>query len=669
MIHYVTRRPTRLRPQRLGRLLLVSVVLFATLLATPAHAQENFPPCTGLVFSTEEDFLSRGPKPPDGNPIISDGDLLSRNLSTGGVAVCARNRHLLRVFEERVDLGLDAVDVIHLEEFLITFSTELDDPRGRFTAGDLLATNGAIIPNNALLFTFQLPIPEQNLGLDSVQLVGKEENQLELLRKVLSGGRDFWAANPRAFIELLRGLDVDIWFSTEGTGFSPEQPSFLDGDLLSARDGVIVIPNSTFLPALPAGLPANGVDFGLDAFTFGFDQASAEGRNLFSTEILSKEPELSFTDGDVLQQGNGIVLQNFDLTKGFEPLVRELGLDALDLVNQRITCEGVEITEVGGVQTSLIDPGTGYARKEGGAFPPAPLPAAAPFDKPFGNWVSLRGNVPGPDCVDVTQYEYRLEWIGPIGGWTPIVTHPAWQANQSPFCSIFGWAPYQSDADGWIPLANYWQAENCQPSQALNVWNTSGQNGRHQVRLTLRQNGNPATAITSAPVTVGLDNIAPNPLFMELYDGTSAAPLSNQCEITGTTPTTITIKGQARDEHFYAYSLAWTGGDVHSWVNIALPTAQYPFYDGGRPDLDDTGTLPAAATNVPLGTLNLTAAYQAQTGEDPIKCGYTIMLTASDRTYVGYFYPVTNGITDRGGGWSNSYLQSFCFTPEQPEDM
>ena len=52
MIHYVTRHPTRLRPQRLGRLLLVSVVLFATLSATPAHAQENFPPCTGLVFST-----------------------------------------------------------------------------------------------------------------------------------------------------------------------------------------------------------------------------------------------------------------------------------------------------------------------------------------------------------------------------------------------------------------------------------------------------------------------------------------------------------------------------------------------------------------------------------------------------------------------------------------
>jgi len=65
--------------------------------------------------------------------------------------VFARNRELLEVFKIDNDLGLDAVDVIDEERRLIVFSTELDDPLGRFTAGDLLATNGAQIPNSVLL--------------------------------------------------------------------------------------------------------------------------------------------------------------------------------------------------------------------------------------------------------------------------------------------------------------------------------------------------------------------------------------------------------------------------------------------------------------------------------------------------------------------------------------
>ncbi len=77
----------------------------------PAQA-ENSPSlaCEGFAFSTEEDFLTQGQIPPDGNPIISDGDLLVRT-SSGGVNVCARNRDLLAVFDSQVDLGLDAVDI------------------------------------------------------------------------------------------------------------------------------------------------------------------------------------------------------------------------------------------------------------------------------------------------------------------------------------------------------------------------------------------------------------------------------------------------------------------------------------------------------------------------------------------------------------------------------
>ena len=125
---------------------------------------------THLFFSTEEDFVTQGPVPPDGNPIISDGDLLCSDCT-----VFARNRELLAAFKTQLDLGLDAADVIDAEarKPLVAFSTELNDPRGRFTAGDLLATNGAVIPNIALLASFD--ISRTDLGLDAVHFIGDKE--------------------------------------------------------------------------------------------------------------------------------------------------------------------------------------------------------------------------------------------------------------------------------------------------------------------------------------------------------------------------------------------------------------------------------------------------------------------------------------------------------------
>ena len=64
---------------------------------------------------------------------------------------------------------------------------------------------------------------------------------------------------------------------------------------------------------------SGGVDFGHDAVT--------KGENIeFSMEILY---ELSLTDGDVLLQGDGVVLHNASLINAFELKVEELGLDAL----------------------------------------------------------------------------------------------------------------------------------------------------------------------------------------------------------------------------------------------------------------------------------------------------------------------------------------------------
>ena len=116
--------------------------------------------------------------PFDGNPIISDGDLLN---AEGYVYM--RNHDLLGTFDVSFDLGLDAADVIDIKDGLVTFSTELDHPDGRFTAGDLLATNGAILPNSSLLAAFKIP-RELDLGLDAVHFKDEREVIIEFLNKM-----------------------------------------------------------------------------------------------------------------------------------------------------------------------------------------------------------------------------------------------------------------------------------------------------------------------------------------------------------------------------------------------------------------------------------------------------------------------------------------------------
>jgi len=297
-------------------LILVSIIFILMGLAT---AQCEVP-LKGLFFSTEEDFVTQGPVPSDGNPIISDGDLLN---AAGYVYM--RNYELLGVFGVKFDLGLDAVDVIDIEKVFVAFSTELDHPKGWFTAGDLLATNGAILPNSALLIAFDIR-RELDLGLDAVHFMGKRVAIIEFLEMVKKYGRKYWLENPKELIEYLEKYDIDIWFSTEGTAPWPKEPRFLDGDLLSAATGTIVADNSDLLPpSVPAGIPERGVDFGLDAVTL-YKEKNIE----FSTEILY-ENKLSFTDGDVLLQDYGVTIQNIELIKSFEPKVEELGLDALSI--------------------------------------------------------------------------------------------------------------------------------------------------------------------------------------------------------------------------------------------------------------------------------------------------------------------------------------------------
>ncbi len=143
--------------------------------------------CAELAFSTEEDFVTSGPLPPDGNPIISDGDLLGPDC-----AVCARNGDLLEWFgvAPDLDLGLDAADVLDVDKYVVAFSTELDSPHiGQFTAGDLLITNVTIIPNVALLFATKVA---QDMGLDSIHFWGKPSDIASFLGEAAKLILDAW---------------------------------------------------------------------------------------------------------------------------------------------------------------------------------------------------------------------------------------------------------------------------------------------------------------------------------------------------------------------------------------------------------------------------------------------------------------------------------------------
>ncbi|MBA7633001.1 hypothetical protein ES703_40557 [subsurface metagenome] len=239
-----------MRKFKISLLLILVFIIFILMGLATAQCEV---PLNGVFFSTEEDFVTQSTIPSDGNPIISDGDL----LNMGGY-VYMRNLKLLNVFDGEFDLGLDAADVIDIEDYFVAFSTELDDPMGRFTAGDLLATNGAILPNSALLAAFDIP-HELDLGLDAVHFIGNREVIIEFLNKMEAGGNEYWQKNPEKMIGYLKEFGIDILFSTEGTAPWPKEPKFLDGDLLSAATGTIVAANSDLLPhSVPAGIPERG---------------------------------------------------------------------------------------------------------------------------------------------------------------------------------------------------------------------------------------------------------------------------------------------------------------------------------------------------------------------------------------------------------------------------
>lgn len=639
-------------PKIPGQSYIVRTALAGALLlgaSTAAFSQGiNLAGCKGLWFSTSEDFLSQGRELPGGQ-VVSDGDLLSYEIG-GGTRLCARNADLLRVFDiERYDHGLDAVEQIFINEnaVFIAFSTEIDSVNGaaQFTAGDLLFGNGAVVPNNALLARFDLP-RSLNLGLDAVHIEGAPREKRELMAKLDGLSVDQLRQNPGLLIELLDSTNTDILFSTEGTPPDVQKPQFLDGDLLSAKMGTIVRSNNDLLPGLPSGLPSNGVDYGLDAYTPAVDPIEQVPIELFSIEIQAKDGSIS--DGDALTVGPGLFLRNKDLIASLEPRDTDMGLDALAAGTTVQGCNGF-ITKISDINVADISQVTGLFGDQ----------------RPFGRDVSIEGVMPGASCPEYNTHEFQVR-VSVNGGPELPINHAGknWMRDVAPTCNDNDL--YADEVSGWIALTDYWRFAECPDKGYLAAWASTSVAGAQTAvfRVVMREIGMAAETF-SAPVRIRIDNDKPNPVNMALFlPGSPPVQFDNQCKIDGMgNDVIIDIRGEIADAHFSNYTLSWNGnGNVGGTVPATLPQSWPP----GSASLNDTGTQPPG-TDVALGTLNLTQQWDLELDgiddDDPLpECGYSIRLVAWDRSRNGNFKFADNDWDQTSSNWQD-YEQSFCLVP------
>jgi len=595
---------------RVGSLVLaLSMILLAMPGQVASQVATDTKYCQELAFSTEEDFMS-------GETVISDGDLLG--ILAGEVTdcgICARNIDLVGGFDVTADLGLDAADVIEAaaDPLLIAFSTELDSPNNgptaiQFTAGDLLATNGVVIPNRALTAYWRVPY---DIGLDAVHFVGEPAQITAFLGEAARFPRGEWLQNLEMLPGMLSQYAIDIWYSTEGT-YAGIESGFLDGDLLSVLSGMVAS-NATMLPpTVPAGIPSRGVDFGLDAAT-----ADREGTllwvNHFSTEILF-DGEPSFTEGDVLQAGGGVAATNLDLIGCFRPATKELGLDALSIgLPEEPGCVS-RITKIGGVDVADIDPADGMVI-------PGTLGIAAPV--PFGGQIDISGTI----CDDVEEFRVVHRKHGSADPWQPMAVLPSenWNVAVDAFfptySDCFGTQIWASDLNGRYNASDYRHLSEaylggCNPDLALTVWESSGDD-LHEVVLETMIG---PTVMSDTMRLVQLDNSMP---VVELEQ------LVGVCAPYSSSDMPLMVTGRISDTHFFRYQLKITGDGYGTY-----PYTPVAFYDDPFDSVVETGT-DAWDSYQPLHEVDV-----GDLATDPVPCGYTVLLRAWDRTLsCGFTYP------------------------------
>ena len=636
-----------LQKKNVRLIMLIAVIVMVLFISpTPASSQvgaEALKQCDAFSFSTSEDFITQGPEPPDGNPIISDGDLLGFDC-----VVCARNADLLQDFDVTEDLGLDAVDVINVDNYWVALSTELDSPnQGQFTAGDLLITRVTVIPNRALTYLFEptgIGIP-YDLGLDAVHFVGTIENIEAFLTEAININRDGWLVRLDLLSGMLTEMGIDIWFSTEGTYGDVAKPAFLDGDLLSAASGIIVASNDVLLPtSVPAGIPDRGVDFGLDAVTS--DRTTERSTIHFSTEILY-EGEFSFTDGDLLRLGSSsIVTTNKELVGCFEPKATMLGLDAVSVgIPGEPGCTN-RLTRIGGVDVADISLTDGTINN--GVLPGINAPA------PFGDTFEIQGTI----CSDVDQYKVVYRKEGTSDPWEPmkVISSKNWKVKVDafipPYPDCLGTQSWSSDTNGWFDAADYRHLSEaalggCNPDLALTVWESalavSGGDELYELMLVTDSTG---VVISDTVRLAQLDNTQPV-VQLEKVAGTC------NTLIPGDFP--YMVQGRMLDEFFHKYQLKISGDGYGIY-----PYSPVAYYDDATDNVEGTGTV-TWNNYVDLHEVDL-----ADLADPPVYCGYTVWLTGWDRTLVGSFYYPSNFATRCAGCRHTDDLWTFNFAATAP---
>ena len=469
---------------------------------------------------------------------------------------------------------------------------------------------------------------------------------------------------------LLAACPVDDGGQGFGTG---AVTLILDGDLLSAR-GFIVAPNSVLLPSdVPAGLPARGVDFGLDAVTSG-RRPSDNPMILFSTEILYRG-ERRFTDGDVLLMGDGIKMRNEDLIAAWHPRADFLGLDALWLLTEPPPLEDPFITHLCGDRSAGdFDGGlVGIGGAGTGLYRNGPPDAAWPDGRPrqpCGRFVPVDGFMPDTGVVRF-RVAYRKAGDPYLGVDTHDGIQTSWRIYQrAPFwpfpCTLSG--SLSTDAKGWMDAATYQGYKTgaltggC-PNTGLKlaVWNTDGvpgfdpgpadPNGHYVLWLEFDDG-----AIDREPVEhhLQLDNTLPkiNDFKVTLADGTTPV---NACGEAPNGEHIFKVYADFYDDYHWGYKLRVRGGDppagkTYGWHN---------YYDGTPAvvNTDRTGTTPTGNTvflrNIDMNDL----------GASFTDCCYVLDLWVRDGAIRHSFNKrVTNDVTGANGWWANRFL-TFAAAP------
>ncbi len=598
------------------------IFLLATFLSMsvwilPATAQNSGDYPLGLcekgAFSTETAFVSHNTETYDGNPNISDGDLLSLDYQ-----LCARNTDLIRIFEiNDVDLGLDAVDILDFENRIVAFSTELDGPNGIFSDGDVLTTNGAVIPNYALLAGFAenygQPI-DHNLGLDAIHFIGAPERILEFIALAHDTDPNDWG--ELALQARLDEFQIDIWFSIEGNWTLPneELSPLLDGDMFSARDGSIVSPHRELLASveLPEEIPDTDMDLGLDSLT-----ATREENNtliFFSTEVFF-EYERSITDGDVLWYGGDVLIDHATLLLPFEPPTDFVGLDALWMPLYGPSSEP-NIQSMCGREHLLAD-------FDGGMVIPGGSGTGLyweneSFQRPCGRYVPIDGFLPADGDIERFRVAFRLadDPVPPIGTALGIQTH--WEIEEwgPRGCAYYG-GELSTDENGWMNANEYLAAKNGQCAQSdlqLAVWNTRelgeepGPNSHYVLWLEWEDS---AGELHQEPFEhhLQLDNLLPiiDSLQLRLPED-SGEPVV--IPVGGEAPEgnrLFKVWGQFSDDNFQQFRMVLRGGDppIEFWYDPVT------HYNDLEDNVDETGTMSDDDTPVYLADIDMEANIQS----------------------------------------------------------